>query len=41
MKYNLPTEPVDYSYKIIYIICNVVVGTASQGNSCKQRHGNI
>ena len=30
-----------YPFKMNYFICNGGVGTAIQGNSCTQRHGNM
>ena len=38
MWYNLTSSPACYPFKMIYFICNEGVGTASQHNSCTQRH---
>ena len=38
MPYNLTSNPACYPFKIICFICNRGVGTASQQNSCMQRH---
>ena len=38
MLYNFTHKPACYPYKMVIHICNRGVGTASQQNSCTQRH---